>query len=218
MDRYGALLGIEHLFDRNIHALSGGEQQRIAFARTLTLSPKLLLLDEPFSNLDTMTKDHLYHDIKGLIRDQGMSAILATHDQKEAFYFADRLALMNQGKVVADDTPQNLYQFPPNEWIARFTGDLNLLSATQLTACFTETVEDNGQWMLRPEQIAVKPTNGQQAKARISGVAYHGTVTRYTIAHASGISLHAMALGVPTVGDGDAVDLELRGKAVKVAV
>ena len=105
LDRYGALLGIDHLFDRDIHALSGGEQQRIAFARTLTLSPKLLLLDEPFSNLDTMTKDHLYHDIKRLIHEQGMSAILATHDQKEAFYFADRLALMKEGRIVADGPP-----------------------------------------------------------------------------------------------------------------
>ena len=138
LNRFGALLGIEHLFDRSIHDLSGGEQQRVAFARTLTLSPKLLLLDEPFSNLDTMTKDHLYQDIKQLILEQGMSAILATHDQKEAFYFADRLALMNQGRVVAEGSPEALYQTPPNEWVARFTGEVNILSAQELRQCFGE--------------------------------------------------------------------------------
>lgn len=216
LERYGALLGIEHLFDRDIHALSGGEQQRIAFARTLTLAPKLLLLDEPFSNLDTMTKDHLYHDIKHLIREQNMSAILATHDQKEAFYFADRLALMKQGAIVADGKPQDLYQHPPNEWVARFTGDLNLLNASLMQTCFSTAVSDEAQWMVRPEQVAIGATSQSNPDGHVTSVSYHGTITRYGIRHHSGTTLQSMALGVPTVAEGDAVDIELRGEAVKV--
>ena len=216
LDRYGALLGIEHLFDRDIHALSGGEQQRIAFARTLTLSPQLLLLDEPFSNLDTMTKDHLYHDIKQLIRDQNMSAILATHDQKEAFYFADRLALMREGQIVADGQPQALYQQPPNEWVARFTGDLNLLTAEELKQCFGTERADGGRWMLRPEHIGLTACDKDQAQAHVTSISYHGTITRYGIRHRTGTSLQSMALGVPLVGEGDAIDLVLQGDPVRV--
>lgn len=219
LQRFGQLLGIDHLFDRDIHALSGGEQQRVAFARTLTLSPRLLLLDEPFSNLDTMTKDRLYHDIKRLIVEQGMSAILATHDQQEAFFFADRLLVMNQGRVVADGRPQDIYQCPPNEWVARFTGEVNILSAEQIQRCFGLHLAGagEGRWMLRPEHLQLRPAANGEGVFRVQSLSYHGTVTRYRVTdEQGGLMLHSLSLGAPLMPVGATVDLVLIGEAVRL--
>lgn len=111
------LTGLEHRFS---HELSGGQQQRIALARALVGAPRLLLLDEPLSNLDALLRDELGAEIRRLQKALGLTTILVTHDQKEALSLSDRIVVLEQGKVAADGTPEDLYARPTNEFVASF--------------------------------------------------------------------------------------------------
>jgi len=111
------LLGVVQLAERYPHELSGGEQQRVALARALVTKPRLLLLDEPLSNLDAPLRAQLRGEIKRLQRLQGLTAIYVTHDQEEALTMADRVALMKDGEIVQVDTPENLYKHPKNAFV-----------------------------------------------------------------------------------------------------
>lgn len=109
--------------------LSGGQQQRVALARALAPQPRLLLLDEPFSNLDVRLRHRLRSDTLHLLKASGISSILVTHDPDEAMFMADRIALMNAGDIVQIGTPEHIYQQPVNAFAAEFFGDINRLSA-----------------------------------------------------------------------------------------
>ena len=149
------LLNIGPLLKRRIHSLSGGEQQRIALARTLAIKPRILLLDEPFSNLDKMTKTGLYHEVRSILREEGIAAILATHDQEEAFYFSDRLVVMSEGRVMADAPPQEVYDSPKSAWLARFVGEAHVLGDAQVRDYFSngsEFASEAGTLLIRPEK------------------------------------------------------------------
>ena len=187
-----ALLDIGHLLPRMVYDLSGGEQQRVALARTLVMRPRLLLLDEPFSNMDGMRKTGLYGDVKQIIRDAGMSAILATHDRAEAFFFGDRLVVMADGRVVANDPPVDVYRHPQTAWLARFTGEANLLDAEQL-ATLGKPVTGEGQWLVRPEDIHLR---GGGTDAVVKSVEFYGEVTKVNVETTSGISLRVHAAGL----------------------
>ncbi len=102
------------------HELSGGQQQRVALARALAPSPDLLLLDEPFSNLDVDTRERLAFEVRDILKQTGHTAILVTHNQAEAFAIADRIGVMDQGKVVQWDTPYNLHHHPADGFVADF--------------------------------------------------------------------------------------------------
>jgi iron(III) transport system ATP-binding protein len=158
------MLGIGDLLDRTVHDLSGGEQQRVALARTLIRRPRLLLLDEPFSNLDRMARWQLYADVKRAIRESGMSALLATHDQDEAYYFSDRMAVLSGGSLVANDAPAQLYREPGTAWLARFTGEANVLTTAELIQAVPawRPPEDRqvDLWLVRPEQLVPTPVDG----------------------------------------------------------
>ncbi|CCG19086.1 ABC transporter ATP-binding protein [Taylorella asinigenitalis 14/45] len=104
------LVGLSEYKDNYPHELSGGQQQRVALARALAPNPKLLLLDEPFSNLDVDTREKLALDVRKILKDQGMSAILVTHNQVEAFAFADKIGIINDGKLVQWGTPESFLQ------------------------------------------------------------------------------------------------------------
>lgn len=106
-----------------IHQISGGQQQRVALARALAPRPQVLLLDEPFSNIDAQLKDDLRVELKSLIKQAGISAIFVSHDIDDAFAIADRALLLDQGEVQQVDVPENLYRKPKNKFVARFMGD-----------------------------------------------------------------------------------------------
>jgi len=110
--------------------LSGGQQQRLALARALVREPKLLLLDEPLSNLDAKLREHMRAELRALQRRIGVTTIYVTHDQIEALSMSNRIALMNQGHVVQEGRPRELYQRPASEFVASFLGSTNLLDAT----------------------------------------------------------------------------------------
>ncbi|MBE1301298.1 MAG: ATP-binding cassette domain-containing protein [Alteromonadaceae bacterium] len=118
-----SLVGLEGFENRSIHALSGGQQQRVALARAIAPQPDLLLLDEPFSSLDTDLRKDLSYQIRDILKQQGISAILVTHDQNEAFSFADKTAVLGEQSVQQWDTAYNLYHMPVNAFVADFIGE-----------------------------------------------------------------------------------------------
>ncbi|TNH07166.1 ABC transporter ATP-binding protein [Testudinibacter sp. TR-2022] len=117
-----ALVQLSAFLQRYPHELSGGQQQRVAIARSLACKPDLLLLDEPFSNIDSQVRYQLIEEMKGILKQQQVSAVFVTHSKEEAFVFADKLALMEQGKIVQFGEPVELYQRPHSRFVADFLG------------------------------------------------------------------------------------------------
>ena len=122
------LVGLAGLEDRYPAQLSGGQQQRVALARALVTNPKVLLLDEPLSNLDAKLREELRFEIKSLVRRMGITAVYVTHDQAEAMVISDRIAVMDSGNVVQIGTAQEIYKKPANKFVADFIGTMNFMS------------------------------------------------------------------------------------------
>ena len=112
---------------RRVTDLSGGEQQRVALARTLAPRPRLLMLDEPLGSLDRALRERLLEDLRYILAEEDIPAIYVTHDQEEAFAIADRIVLLHEGQVVQQGTPEEMYQRPATPWVAQFFGLTNLL-------------------------------------------------------------------------------------------
>ncbi|UQN07351.1 ABC transporter ATP-binding protein [Deinococcus sp. QL22] len=125
-----ALVGLTVFASRLPHQLSGGQQQRVALARALAPRPALLLLDEPFSNLDAQLRHSTRQEVRAILRQSATTAILVTHDQEEALAFSDRLVLMRGGHIEQIGTPQEVYAAPRTAFVANFLGRSNLLSGT----------------------------------------------------------------------------------------
>lgn len=121
-------VGLQGFETRRIETLSGGEQQRVALARSLAPQPRLLLLDEPLGSLDRTLRDHLAGEIRGILKSQGVTAVFVTHDQSEAFTVADQIAILQQGQMEQLAPPEQLYRQPANEAVARFLGFKNILT------------------------------------------------------------------------------------------
>ena len=124
------LIGLIGLGQRYPHELSGGQQQRVALARAMAPKPKLLLLDEPFSGLDTELRGRLASEVRTILKSDGICSLLVTHDQREAFDFADRIAVMHEGHICQFDTPFNLYHEPTDPFVAHFVGAGEMIDAT----------------------------------------------------------------------------------------
>jgi iron(III) transport system ATP-binding protein len=114
------LVGLAQAADSYPHELSGGQQQRVALARALAPAPELLLLDEPFSNLDADARERLAFEVRDILKHTGHTAVLVTHDQAEAFAVADRIGVMAEGRIAQWDTPYNLVHHPTNQFVADF--------------------------------------------------------------------------------------------------
>ncbi|MDO4697143.1 MAG: ABC transporter ATP-binding protein [Pasteurellaceae bacterium] len=183
------LSGLEKRFP---HELSGGQQQRVAIARALACNPNLLLLDEPFSNIDSQTRYEMIQEIKQILKSQNVPAIFVTHSKEEAFAFADKIAVMDQGKIVQFGSPVELYHSPVNQFVANFLGGTNYLkcevqSNHWLKSAigsyqFPEMPYPKGQyqWLLRPEQLVIKPD--ENGKGRVVEKLFLGQFHRYKIA------------------------------------
>lgn len=146
------LVGLEGYADRGVDTLSGGQAQRVALARALAPQPRLLLLDEPMAALDAGLRGQLLTDVRAILQATATTAIYVTHDHGEAFVIADQVAVMNQGRIVQQDTPAALWQRPADRWIARFTGYTDELPAGHGIAGLPD-----GPIMLRPSAFAVDP-------------------------------------------------------------
>jgi iron(III) transport system ATP-binding protein len=124
------LVEMGHLESRYPHQLSGGQQQRVALARALVYSPGVLLLDEPFSNLDAKLRERARAWVKELQRELGLTTIFVTHDQDEALSMSDRVVVMNLGEIQQVGTPEEVYRQPANRFVAEFVGRVNLIEGT----------------------------------------------------------------------------------------
>lgn len=165
------VVGLEGFSKRKIYELSGGQQQRVALARSIVISPSLLLLDEPFSNLDENLKDIMRKELKRLVNHFKMTAILVTHDQEDAFTVANKVILLNKGKIIQNDSPINMYNNPVNDFVANFIGKSNKL-------------ENNN--FLRPECIKIienisDEKNENLIEGEIIEVTFKGAFIEYTV-------------------------------------
>lgn len=157
---------------KQIHELSGGQQQRVSIARVLAYEPKVLLLDEPFANLDTILRNKTKVWLKKIIKDMGLSAILVTHDQKEALSMSDRIAIINNKKIEQFGTPKELFEKPKSLYIANFLNRINVLPRKLL--------EDLGAKIISEDNVAVvsidkiKLSDNSKIKASIIDVSFCG--------------------------------------------
>ena len=148
------LTGLADFANRKPHELSGGQQQRVALARALAPMPEIIFLDEPFSNLDAVMRQTTRNEIRTILKKAGISAVLVTHDQEEALSFADRIAVMNEGRIEQIGTPEEVYYTPRTEFVALFLGRTNLLRAQ---ANGLEAYTDLGELMInRPARGNIK--------------------------------------------------------------
>ena len=199
------VIGLSAQGSRYPHELSGGQQQRVALARALAPAPDLLLLDEPFSNLDVELRERLSHEVRDIIKATGITAVMVTHDQNEAFAVADEVGIMNEGRIQQWDTPYNLYHRPCNRFVADFIGqgvllpgevvdahhvrtDLGLLHSAIPTECRIENGANCGRCMvevlLRPDDVV--HDDDSTLKARVLKKAFRGADILYTLELDSG--------------------------------
>jgi iron(III) transport system ATP-binding protein len=151
------MVGIAALAKRLPHELSGGEQQRVALARALARRPQALLLDEPFSSLDASLRTRVREEVHSLLREQGVTTVLVTHDQEEALSLADSVAVLRDGRIIQHAEPAELYGQPVDERLARFLGAVNLIDASFEHGTALTTL---GALQLRGEQPAPGTTTG----------------------------------------------------------
>lgn len=141
---YLKIVGLDGYEKKSIQELSGGQQQRVALARALVLYPKILLLDEPFSNLDAKLKISMREELKELQKNLKISMIFVTHDQEEALSISDKVVVMNNGRIEQIGTPEEIYYSPINEYVANFIGKSNFI------------LKDGAKKLIRPENIKIE--------------------------------------------------------------
>jgi iron(III) transport system ATP-binding protein len=159
--RVAEMLALVGLADRGgayPHELSGGQQQRVALARALAPGPALLLLDEPFSNLDTDTRQQLAGELRGLLKASGATVLMVTHDQSEAFTMADRIGVMDRGRILQWDGAETLYRRPLDRFVAGFIGRGTLVPAAALG------LARGGEVLLRPHALCPDPQGPVEAE------------------------------------------------------
>ncbi|MGZ5572641.1 MAG: ABC transporter ATP-binding protein [Usitatibacter sp.] len=208
-----AKVRLEGLGERYPGQLSGGQQQRGALARALVLNPKILLLDEPLSNLDAKVRVQVRAEIRKLQKELGITTVYVTHDQEEALTLSDRIAVFNQGRVFQVGTPRELYQRPDNRFVADFIGVNNLLDGTvreiassgararvdtaagALNALTTGNLRAGDKCVLcvRPENVDLQGVTADEnvVHGRIAFAAYLGNTLRYDVDLGSGVTLKA---------------------------
>jgi iron(III) transport system ATP-binding protein len=213
------LVGLGGMADRQPGTLSGGQQQRVALARAIAPEPSVLLLDEPFSNLDTTLRVQVRTELHHLLVELGVTAVFVTHDQEEAFVLGDEVAVMFGGEVVQQAPPAELYAHPATPEVARFVGDANLLPAVAARELASTAVGDVAlrspadgpvTVLLRPEDLRVSA--GGEATVELTEFFGHDTV--YLVRTSSGVALRVRAGAAPVHRRGDAVTVRYEGGPV----
>src|SRR5688500_13503117 len=190
-----ALVGLEALSGRYPHELSSGQQQRVALARSLAPDPAVVLLDEPFSNLDRTLRESLRVETKAVLRRAGATAVLVTHDHSEALGFGDRIAVMRSGHILQIGSPEELYDFPEDEFVATFLGSADFLPARRASGGVALSdvgpigpldLPSEGELavMVRPHEVTFEADDS--GPATIAGLEYQGSTILYELALDSG--------------------------------
>ena len=176
------LVNLKGLENRRIDQLSGGQQQRVALARSLVLEPKVLLLDEPLSDIDTKLRETVRNEIRRIQKKLGITMIFVTHDQEEAMSISDRIIVMNEGNIEQIGTPREIYTFPETVFVAEFIGKANIMEINKKS------------FIVRPENVNIsynekdneKINNSREkdvisGEGKIIGKEYQGSLTSYEI-------------------------------------
>ena len=212
------LTGLEGLERRYPHELSGGQQQRVALSRALVRNPVVLLLDEPFSNLDPDMASRMRQELHGLLRRMKTTTILVTHDHDEAFAMADRIAVLNHGVLEQMDSPELLYHVPSTPFVADFVGQADFIPGTVSQGMvhtelgdFPDTLDCKDGTavvvMIRPDDIHLVPREG--ARSRVLSRQFHGSENLYTVSLPSGQIVHSSESSTSVYQEGTAVELRV---------
>ena len=210
------LLEISELANRFPDSLSGGQRQRVALARALAPRPSVLLLDEPFSSLDTAMRLSVRTDVALLLKDLDITCVFVTHDQDEAFVLGDTVAVMRDGTVVQQASPRVLYERPVDRWVAGFVGDATLVpgvasngvASTPLgRLSLLEPTSGSVDVLVRPEQL----TLSEGSAATVDRFEYCGHTTLYHVQAFQGVMLRCSTEGPPRFAVGSSVDVRHSG-------
>lgn len=193
------LVGLSGFEERDVTQLSGGERQRVALARSLAPNPRLLMLDEPLGSIDRALRDRLVVELRSIIKRVGLTAIYVTHDQAEAFAIADRIAIMNAGRIEQVGTPQEIYRHPRTIFAAQFIGLHNIVPVEKCAGDIAHTAI--GDFPLesgcQPAAILIHPdhlylADGEKTSGTVTGTVvecvFQGGTYRVKIEHASGLT------------------------------
>ncbi|MEO6289160.1 MAG: ABC transporter ATP-binding protein [Ginsengibacter sp.] len=164
---------VSHLLERRTNQVSGGEKQRIALCMLLVKSPKMLILDEPFSNLDPMHKNILKAVLEDVTSRLQITCLLTSHDPHDTLSWADEIIVMKEGQIVQQGTPEMIYHQPVNEYVAGMFGRYNLLKPRQAALFGIET--DGKNVMIRPEAFTINTTSENGVKGRIEKISFWGS-------------------------------------------
>lgn len=212
------LTGLEGLELRYPHELSGGQQQRVALSRALVQNPVLLLLDEPFSNLDPDMASRMRQDLHSLLRRTKTTTILVTHDHEEAFAMADRIAVLNRGEIEQLEAPELIYHLPATRFVADFVGQADFVTGeirqglvhTELGE-FPNTIDgaegSHVMVMIRPDDIHLVPN--KSANSRIVARQFRGSENLYTVQLPSGQLVHSSESSTSVYHEGTTVELRV---------
>lgn len=215
------LVELPDLSKRYPHELSGGQQQRVALARALAPDPRLLLMDEPFSNLDTDLRRQLSQEVRQILKRRGIAAIMVTHDQQEAFTLSDRIGILSAGRVQQWGTPEALYYQPATPEVAAFVGKGELFQGrvcedtaveTELGLLeFAEPLEvgdgDEVQLFLRPGDLYLSHEGG--VPGEICSAEFQGSQTLYRIRLHSGREIEVLEQGLHRYNEGEKISVHV---------
>lgn len=212
------MVGLADLADRLPGSLSGGQQQRVALARALAPHPSVLLLDEPFSNLDTSLRVEVRTEVASLLSDLEVTSIFVTHDQDEAFVLGDQVAVMRDGNVVQKGSAAELYASPVDPWLAGFVGEADFVDGraagstaeTRLGSLpLTSPKQGSVKVLLRPEELRL----ASGSEAEISFIEYYGHDTLYFVEFPDGAQVRVRDIGAPAYEVGHGVKVVHSGVA-----
>ncbi len=221
------LVGLGGLADRMPATLSGGQQQRVALARAIAPRPSVLLLDEPFSNLDASLRAQVRTEIHQLLVELGVTTVFVTHDQDEAFVLGDRVAVLADGRVVQVGEPAEIYQRPATRWLAGFVGDANFIAADAAgdaartligTVPLSSPVGGGSavEVLVRPEEISIVPVGvdaSDGVEAEVELVEFVGHDTTYLV-RLDGELLRVRRPSAPVLARGDRARIGFCGDTV----
>ncbi len=220
-----ALVGMEGMDDRYPHQLSGGQQQRIALARALAPRPAVVLLDEPFSNLDAFRRKQVREEVRQILKQAGATGIFVTHDQEEAMRIADVVAVMQEGRVLQVGQPPKLYRHPEHPAVANFLGEVNRLPGTAdgdtIQTALGELplfrpAQGTVEALIRPEAIVLN--HHAPPNATVTSVRFYGYYQMATLELADDTTLQARVWAQVTLAPGDTVHASVQGDVVTFAV